>query len=349
LTKIKKLDMLTLNIFKRSQSIFLKSPLTKLVLIPIMMMAACDTTIEPQVKEVEPQEMSADTVIGSDIVQLSVVRLHLVGHSNPGVTYVKMDIRDANGVTVIASLTRYFTGSFNGPQQFAFAAPVSLFKGKKYRIYLTRVNNNYGTLMWAGENDGSGYAPGRSSEPEPFDFAFETTDSSGKRDQFCSGDDGDIARRVVTDKFLWQEFVPGDPSVLLSDVTAFLSVNLYSSENLYAVLQNEDGTAIATSLPTQSGTINSGWKSFSFPGMVTLDKTKKYRIQIQRSWFDIEPGRGVFWHYSGGNPYPGGRASLDPAIDMTFNALSQSQPNGPYSYPVFANEYSLWQEFVPLP
>lgn len=340
--------MYTSGFFKRAQSYLVTGPLT-LCFVLFVLMAACDTPIEPQISEIQPLELSANALTGSNIVKISTVQLHLVGHSNPGVTYVKMEIRDTTGVNIVASLTRYFTGTFNGPQQFAFAAPVSLVKGNKYRIYLTRVNNNNGTLMWAGENDGSGYASGRSSEPEPFDFGFETIDSSGKRDQFSSGDDGDIARRVVTDRFHWQEFVPGDPSITLRDVSALLSVNLYSSENLYAILQNENGTVISTSLPTLSGTVNSGWKSFRFPTTLTLDKTKKYRIQIQRSWFDIEPGRGVFWHYASNNPYPNGRSSLDQTIDMSFRALGQSQLNGPHSYPVFANEYSQWQEFIPAP
>jgi hypothetical protein len=188
------------------------------------------------------------------------------------------------------------------------------------------------------------------------DFNFITYDVAGMRDQLCSGGDN-IGARLNVGEYLWQEFIPGDPRVVLSTVNLKLSYNLEEPEDVYADIRDSNGNVIASSLPSR---LPSGggleWVIFRFQTPLVLNRTQKYQILPRRSGYTLFPWIGVYWYYTDYNSYPHGSSAVGNSIDFSFTTDAngfpdQTQTSGSPLYPRALSSYppnSPWQEFIPL-
>lgn len=341
---------------------FFESPHGRKIAALSVMMAAtlfsCEITPSLDPEESAPvTEVNATSlrVSGTSTFELLYVNLAVqaIVHPHQRDTMI-VQIRDGSGQTILGE-SSVLVDPARGHSAF-FPARVMLTKGETYRIYVALKRASIAPVMWVTNsgtpNQTDAYPQGNSSGSG--DFNFSTVEVVGDYDQVSYANGSGIALQV--NQFQWQEFVPGDQRVGISNVNLWLSHSLPYPEDMFVEIRTVTGQLVATSNYVSTSMIGVNAVRFKFATPAMLDRNTTYRIYALRTGWPIFYYEAVQWLYGPGNSYAGGVSSMGARGDFAFQtdingkAIDQSQTITSGSYPPMLTSYELstqWQEFTP--
>jgi len=294
-------------------------------------------------------------------VRLDKVDLYLdKGASTTG--KVSVQIKDATGTVIggtVVAASSILTGS--GWNTFAFATPLTLSRGQKYRIHILRSDaHNYAAgnyIFWRTSSGGVDAYPDGINDVYPswtLDYAFKTYTEGGLDQQQTLTNYGFAVGNIDS---RWQEFLADYPKVSVRYIMLNLDKGVSTTGTVTVQIRNADGSVVLAQnvVPASSVPNGNSWATFKLSASVYRDQT--YRIYFTRSdAHNYAANNYIFWRCSSGgvDAYPDGINDVYPSwtLDYAFrtysavSGLDQHQDQINYGFFTSNNLYR-WQEFVP--
>jgi len=278
---------------------------------------------------------------------------------------VTVSVKNSATLAIVGSVTVSANSIASGFawNTFNFSSPLTLTRGQKYQLHITRSDphnyaaNNY--IFWRTSSGGVDAYPNGINDVYPswtLDYAFRTYINNGLDQQQTQTNYGFF---VGNDFTRWQEFLADYPKVTLRYLTLNLSAGSAATGTFTLQIRSADGSTILAQETVSASYLGLGssrtWDLFRISASLYRDQT--YRLYIIRSApHNYAANDYIFWHTSSGgvDAYPDGINDVYPSWTLdyafrTYSALSgldQHQDLNTYGFFVGNVDYR-WQEFVP--